>query len=44
MTEKAREGQLLDFGLSTKVCILENPYTNKLKCDGEVTSDGNEVF
>ena len=44
MTEKARKSQLLDFGLSTKACMLENPYTNKLKCDGEDTSDGIEVF
>ena len=44
MTEKARKGQLLDFGLSTKVCMLENPYTDKLKCDGEDVSDDIEVF
>ena len=44
MTEKARKGQLLDFGLSTKVCILENPYTSKLKCDGEDISDDIEIF
>ena len=25
MTEKAKKGQLLDFGLSTKVSTLENP-------------------
>ena len=25
MTEKAREGQLLDFGLNTKARMLENP-------------------
>ena len=36
MTEKDRKGQLLDFGLSTKVCILVNPYTVQLKCYGEV--------
>ena len=36
MTEKDRKSQLLDFGLSTKVCILVNPYTLRLKCDGEV--------
>ena len=35
MTEKARKGQLLDSGLNIKACILENPYTYKLKCDGE---------
>ena len=29
MTEKAREGQLMDFGLSTKVVIKENPYYEK---------------
>ena len=27
MTEKARKGQLLDSGLSTKACIKVNPYT-----------------
>ena len=26
MTEKARKGQLLDSGLSTKARMLENPY------------------
>ena len=36
MTEKDRKGQLLDFGLNTKACILGNPYTVRLKCDGEV--------
>ena len=25
----------MDSGLSTKTCILENPYTVQLKCDGE---------
>ena len=35
VTEKARRSQLLDSGLSTKVCILANPYTDKLKGDGE---------
>ena len=44
MTEKARKGQLLDSGLSTKACILENPYTDKLKCDGEDIRDDIEVF
>ena len=43
-TEKARKSQLLDFGLSTQACILVNPYTDKLKCDGEVDSNINEVF
>ena len=36
MTEKDKKSQLLDFGLSTKACILANPYTVRLKCDGEV--------
>ena len=44
MTEKAKKGQLLDFGLNTKVCILENPYTVQLKCDGEDNSDVIEIF
>ena len=44
MTEKAKKSRLLDFGLNTKVCILENPYTIKLKCDGEVSSDAREIF
>ena len=35
MTEKARKSQLLDFGLSAKVSILENPYTIQLKYDDE---------
>ena len=25
----------MDSGLNTKVCILVNPYTVQLKCDGE---------
>ena len=44
MTEKARKGQLLDFGLNTKACIKVNPYTIELKCDGEDYSDVIEVF
>ena len=44
MTEKDRKSQLLDFGLSTKACIMENPYTIQLKCDGEVDSDIYEIF
>ena len=44
MTEKARESQLLDFGLNTKACIKANPYTIELKCDDEDVSDGIEVF
>ena len=44
MTEKARKSQLLDFGLSTKVCILENPCTVQLKCYGEGNSDVTEIF
>ena len=36
MTEKARKGQLLDSGLSTKSSIKANPYTIQMKCDGEV--------
>ena len=35
VTKEARKIQLLDSGLSTKVDILENPYTDKLKCNGE---------
>ena len=26
VTKKASQSQLLDFGLSTKACMLENPY------------------
>ena len=44
MTEKARKGQLLDSGLNTKTCILENPCTNELKCEYEDVSDGIEDF
>ena len=44
MTEKARKGLLLDLGLSAKACILENPYTIKLKRDGEDYSDVIEIF
>ena len=44
VTEKANKSQLLDSGLSTKTCILENPYTYKLKCDGEGCSDTTEIF
>ena len=44
VTKKAREGQLMDFGLSTKTCILANPYTIQLKCDGEDDRDVIEVF
>ena len=44
MTEKAKKGLLLDSGLSTQACILVNPYTDKLKCDGEVGSNTDEVF
>ena len=44
MTEKARRGQLLDSGLSTKSSIKVNPYTAKLKCDGEDSSDTIEVL
>ena len=44
MTEKVRKGRLLDFGLNIKACNLENPITDKLKCDGEVDSDIDEVF
>ncbi len=39
MTKKVRKSLLLDLGLNTKVCILVNPYTNKLKCDDVVGSD-----
>ena len=44
VTEKASESQLLDFGLSTKVCIMVNPYTVQLKCDGEDDSNVIEIF
>ena len=44
VTKKVNKIQLLDSGLSTKVCILENPYTYKLKCDGEDFSDKIEVL
>ena len=37
MTEKARKGQLLDSGLSTKSSIKANPYTIQMKCDGDVS-------
>ncbi len=39
MTKKVRKSLLLDLGLNTKVCILVNPYTNKLKCDDDVDSN-----
>ena len=39
MTEKANKSQLSDFGLSTKVNILANPYVVMLKCDGDESSD-----
>ena len=39
VTEKDSESLLLDLGLNTKVCILVNPYTNKLKCDDDVDSN-----
>ena len=35
VTKEANKSLLLDLGLSTKVCILGNPYTLQLKCDGE---------
>ena len=44
VTEKASRSQLMDSGLSTKVCMLENPYTKQLKCDGEGSSDRTEVL
>ena len=44
VTEKAKGSQLMDSGLSTKTCILENPYTYKLKYDGEDCSDTIQVF
>jgi hypothetical protein len=43
MTKEARTSQLLDSGLSTKACILVNPYTVQLKCDGEGSSDTTEI-
>ena len=44
VTEKVSKIQLLDSGLSTKACMLENPYTIQLKCDGEGFSDKTEVL
>ena len=44
VTKKARRSQLMDSGLSTKVCMLENPYTIQLKCDGEDFSDKVEIL
>ena len=44
VTKKVSKSQLLDSGLSTKVCILANPYTVQLKCDGEGFSDETEVL
>ena len=41
MTKKVRKSLLLDLGLNIKVCILANPYTNKLKCDDVVGSNTN---
>ena len=37
MTEKAKESQLMDSGLSIKVYNLGNPVIVKLKCYGEAT-------
>ena len=39
MTKKASKSSLLDLSLNTKACILENPYTDKLKRDGDVGSN-----
>ena len=35
VTEKAKESQLMDSGLSIKVYNQEKPVIEKLKCDGE---------
>ena len=35
VTKKANKSRLLDFGLSTKIYMLENPHIVKLKCDDE---------
>ena len=42
VTEKDKESQLLDSGLSTKVYNQENPVIVKLKCYGEIAC--NEIF
>ena len=42
VTEKAKESQLLDFGLSIKVYNQVNPVVVKLKCDGEAVY--SEIF
>ena len=44
MTEKAKGSQLLDSGLSTKVCKLANPFTIRLKCDGDVRMDVSSLM
>ena len=44
MTEKGNLSQLLDSGLSTKIYKLGNPFVVKLKYDGEVYSDVDELF
>ena len=39
MTEKAKQGQLLDSGLSAKANMQGNPHIVKLKRDGDESSD-----
>ena len=43
-TEKVKRSQLLDSGLNTKAYKLGNPFVVKLKYDGEVYSDVDELF
>ena len=39
VTKEASKSQLLDSGLSTKACMLGNPHIDRLKCDGDESSD-----
>ena len=39
VTEKARESQLMDSGLSTKVYKKGNLFIEQLKCDDDDSSD-----
>ena len=43
VTEKARESQLMDSGLSTKVYKKGNLFIEQLKCDGEGVRDNSEL-
>ena len=43
VTEKARESQLMDSGLSTKVYKKGNLFIEQLKCDGEGVRDNPEL-